>query len=95
MAFPCNQFGKQEPGTNAEIKAFVQGKVPTLFPLFDKIDVNGPNESPVYTFLKSKFPGDIDWNFAKFLVDRSGNVAARYGPREAPSTFEAKIRSLL
>jgi len=100
LAFPCNQFGGQEPGTNAEIKAFAQSKCPNTFPLFDKIDVNGEGEAPLYTFLKSQeggglFGSDILWNFAKFLVNRQGKVVARFGPQEAPSSFEDKIVELI
>jgi len=100
LAFPCNQFGGQEPGTNAEIKAFAQGKCPSTFPLFDKVDVNGENQSPLFAFLKGRqggglFGSDIMWNFGKFLVDRQGTVVARYGPQEAPTSFEDKIVELL
>lgn len=100
MAFPCNQFGGQEPGSNADVKAFAQSKCPSTFPLFAKIDVNGDKEAPLYSFLKSKQGGgmmgnNILWNFAKFLVDRTGKPIARFGPQEAPTSFEQKIVELL
>jgi glutathione peroxidase len=101
LAFPCNQFGGQEPGSNSEIKAFAQQKCPSTFPLFDKIDVNGENAAPLYTFLKSKQGGgfplgdDIVWNFSKFLVNRKGEVVARFGPQESPLSFEDKILQLI
>jgi len=100
LAFPCNQFGGQEPGSNAEVKAFAQQRCPDLFPMFGKIDVNGPSAAPLYTFLKSEQGGgllgdDIVWNFAKFLVNRKGEVVARFGPQEAPTSFENKIVELL
>jgi len=78
MGFPCNQFGGQEPGTNAEIKEYAQGAGIT-FPLFAKIDVNGPKETPVYTFLKKCFPGDITWNFSsKWIINRAGVPVRRF-----------------
>lgn len=99
LAFPCNQFGGQEPGTNAEVKAFAQSKCPDCFPLFDKIDVNGDAESPLYTYLKAEqgsIPtSDIVWNFAKFLVDRTGRPVKRFNPPDAPSSFENEILDLL
>jgi len=100
LAFPCNQFGGQEPGSNAEVKAFAQGKCQNLFPMFAKIDVNGANEAPLYSFLKAEkgggFLGDgIVWNFGKFLVDRTGKPVGRFGPQEAPFSFEDKIVELL
>jgi glutathione peroxidase len=100
LAFPCNQFGGQEPGTNEEIKAFAQGKCSKCFPLFDKIDVNGDAESPLWTFLKAEqgngvLPSDIVWNFTKFLVNRKGEVVKRFNPQESPSSFENDIVDLL
>jgi len=100
LAFPCTQFNGQEPGSNSEIKAFAQQKCPSTFPLFDKIDVNGENAAPLYTFLKSQKGGgllgdDIIWNFAKFLVNRKGEVVARFGPQESPLSFEDKILPLI
>src|SRR4030095_8325260 len=73
LGFPCNQFGGQEPGTDAEIKQFCSSKYNVTFPLFDKIDVNGPQRHPLYTTLAGKdspYPGDIKWNFSKFLIGR-------------------------
>ena len=93
LGFPCNQFGGQEPGTEGEIKTFCETKFGVTFPLFAKIDVNGPNRDPLYAFLTSEptapdGPGDIRWNFAKFLVDRQGNVVARWAPTTAPVSEE-------
>jgi glutathione peroxidase len=85
--FPCNQFGGQEPGTNAEIAKFCQAKFDVSFPMFGKIDVNGKKRHNLYTLLAgeaSPFAGDIDWNFTKFLVDADGKVIARFGSRAAP-----------
>lgn len=100
LAFPCNQFGGQEPGTNADIKEFAKAKCPNLFRLFSKVDVNGPSEAPLYSFLKSERGGgllgdNIVWNFGKFLVNRKGEVVQRFGPQEAPFSFEDKIVELL
>uniref|UniRef100_A0A7S4F465 Glutathione peroxidase n=1 Tax=Chrysotila carterae TaxID=13221 RepID=A0A7S4F465_CHRCT len=100
LAFPCNQFGGQEPGDAAKIRSFVDGYGVT-FPMFAKIDVNGPNTHPVYKFLKKEkreFMGltsDIKWNFAKFLVRRDGSVANRYLPTTSPSSIEKDILALL
>ncbi len=83
LAFPANNFGQQEPGSNAEIHQFCTAKYATTFDLFSKISVQAPNQAPLYTFLTSKttdpkFGGEIEWNFAKFLVDRTGKVVARF-----------------
>ena len=92
LAFPANEFGHQEPGTDAEIKQFcTAGKYNVTFPLFSKIVVKGENVHPLYKFLTSKetdpkFGGDIDWNFAKFLVNRKGEVIARFKARENPDS---------
>jgi glutathione peroxidase len=93
LGFPCNQFGGQEPGTEDEIKTFCETRYGVTFPMFAKIDVNGPKRHPLYAFLTAvqsapDGPGDIQWNFAKFLVDRSGNVAARFSPSTAPVSDE-------
>jgi glutathione peroxidase len=93
LGFPCNQFGGQEPGTENEIKTFCETKFGVTFPLFSKIDVNGPGRDPLYAFLTSEEttpdgPGDIRWNFAKFLVDRQGKVVARFPPTTAPASEE-------
>ncbi|KAJ0769524.1 putative glutathione peroxidase [Helianthus annuus] len=94
LAFPCNQFGAQEPGTNEEIVDFVCTKFKSEFPIFDKIDVNGENAAPVYEFLKTGFygilGGDIQWNFSKFLVDKNGQPVDRYYPTTSPLTIEVK-----
>jgi glutathione peroxidase len=99
LDFPCNQFGKQAPGTDAEINSFCTLKYNTAFPRFSKIDVNGKNESPLYTFLKSERKGvlgsSIKWNFTKFLIDRQGNVALRYGPTHDLSLMEKDITQKL
>lgn len=93
MGFPCNQFGGQEPGSETEIKQFCSSKYDVTFPLFSKIDVNGPGAAPLYKFLTSKDlqpagKGDISWNFEKFLVDREGKVIARFSPRTKPEDAE-------
>ena len=100
LAFPCNQFGAQEPGTNDEIKFFCTEKYNVTFPIFNKIDVNGPNEDPLYTFLKSSKRGflgykPIEWNFAKFLINGNGDVIKRYLPSTKPNKIEKKIAKLL
>ena len=121
LDFPCNQFGHQAPGDDAEIHEFCTAKYQTQFDQFSKIDVNGANEHPVYTYLKTQLqedeikgiknkaamkgveaisktatkPGDIKWNFTKFLVDRSGNVVKRYSPTWVPADMEADIQALL
>jgi glutathione peroxidase len=91
LAFPANEFGAQEPGTDAEIKTFCTTKYSTTFPLFSKIVVKGDGQHELYKFLTSKetnpkFAGDIGWNFAKFLVNRKGEVIARFDPREKPDS---------
>jgi glutathione peroxidase len=91
LGFPCNQFGGQEPGTEAEIAEFCSTKFNVKFPLFAKIEVNGPGRAPLYTFLSgegAKFPGKIGWNFNKFLVGRDGQVIARYESKVAPESEE-------
>ncbi len=95
LGFPCNQFGAQEPGTEAEIKEFCSTKYDVAFPLFAKIDVNGPGRHALYDWLTSQKtapdgPGDIVWNFAKFVIDRSGNVLARFSPPTKPSDPELR-----
>src|SRR5687768_1840434 len=78
LGMPCNQFGNQEPGAAEEIAEFCEINFGVSFPLFAKLEVNGPGEHPLYTWLKAAFPGDIEWNFAKFLITRDGQVAARF-----------------
>eukprot|EP00741_Cyanophora_paradoxa_P013173 tig00000178_g12726.t1 len=96
LAFPSNQFGGQEPGTNEEIKSFVRDKYKARFPLFDKVDVNGANAVPLYKdLLRASFPGDIAWNFEKFLVDRNGVPVARYPPGFPPDDILPDILPLL
>jgi len=91
LAFPCNQFGEQEPGTNEEIKNFCSSKFDVSFKLFDKVDVNGSNKSPLYSILTdNELTGksDIKWNFEKFLIDKDGNVVARYASKVEPTDKE-------
>ena len=91
LAFPCNQFGQQEPGTNEEIKDFCSSKFDVTFKLFDKIDVNGKNQSPLYSILTDNEvtgKADVKWNFEKFLVDKNGNVVARYLSKVDPQSEE-------
>lgn len=100
LGFPCNQFGAQEPGTNEEIKAFCSRKFSVTFPLFDKIDVNGPNRAPLYNLLAgedSLFPGRIKWNFVKFLIGKDGTILQRFAPKVAPDSAElvAAVESAL
>jgi len=96
LAFPCNQFGAQEPGTNDEIAAFASDTYGVTFPMFSKIEVNGDEAADLYKWLKSSAPGadgneDIAWNFTKFLVDRSGKVVKRYDPQVAPVDIAAEL----
>lgn len=100
LGFPCNQFGAQEPGDAADIAQFCKQNYGVSFPLFEKIDVNGPNAHPLYEFLKAKKPGvagskSVKWNFTKFLVDRAGDVRARISPQTAPAAIERDIARLL
>lgn len=86
LAFPANNFGQQEPGTNQEIKSFCFTKYSLTFPLFSKISVKGPDKHPLYQYLteQSPFPGEVEWNFQKYLVDRSGNIVGRFHHRTKP-----------
>ncbi len=100
LGFPCNQFGGQEPGSEAEIRTFCSINYGVAFPLFAKIDVNGPNAHPLYQWLKHEQKGlfgteSIKWNFTKFLIDRAGRVVARFAPRTAPEQIEPEIERLL
>jgi glutathione peroxidase len=91
LGFPCNQFAGQEPGTNEEIKQFCSSKYSVTFPLFDKIEVNGAGRHPLYAALagqESPFPGDIKWNFGKFLVGRDGKILKRFEPKTTPDSPE-------
>jgi glutathione peroxidase len=86
LAFPANNFGQQEPGTDSEIKGFCLTKYSVSFPLFSKISVKGPDKHPLYQYLteQSPFPGEVEWNFQKYLVDRSGRVVGRFHHRTKP-----------
>ena len=99
LAFPANNFGGQEPGTNEDIKKFCSTNYKTSFPLFAKISVKGKDIAPLYHYLttESAFPGDVTWNFAKFLVAPDGRVVARYEPKLDPLTDDvtAKIESTI
>jgi len=100
LGFPCNQFGKQEPGSADEIRSFCTSRFDVTFPLFSKIEVNGPNTPPVYAYLKSAEPGllgseAIKWNFTKFLIGREGRVVKRYAPTTKPEAIEAAIEAQL
>ena len=100
LGFPCNQFGKQEPGDAAQIGSFCEKNYGVTFPMFEKIDVNGTNAHPLYRWLTGEAPGllgleGIKWNFTKFLVDRTGNVVKRYAPVTKPETIAADIEKQL
>jgi len=100
LGFPCNQFGKQEPGDSSKISEFCEINYGVTFPLFDKVDVNGDNAHPLFNFLKSEKPGilgskNIKWNFTKFLVNRKGEVVKRFAPVATPSQIESEISRLL
>lgn len=99
LDFPCNQFGNQAPGSDEEIGNFCSSRYGITFEQFHKIDVNGANEAPLYTFLKSQKTGvmgsKIKWNFTKFLIDRTGNVVERFAPTKTPEAIEKEIEKLL
>lgn len=103
LGFPCNQFGAQEPGAEAEIAQFCELNYGVTFPIFAKIDVNGPDAHPLFKFLKSEQSGllgaiglgAIKWNFTKFLVDRSGKVVDRFAPATAPADLTPAVEKLL
>ncbi|MDO6428730.1 glutathione peroxidase [Thalassotalea sp. 1_MG-2023] len=100
LAFPCNQFGKQEKGDNEAIQQFCDLNFKINFPLMDKVEVNGDNAAPLFTFLKKEAPGifgskSIKWNFTKFLVDGNGNVVKRYSPTTKPEELVNDIERLL
>jgi glutathione peroxidase len=91
LGFPCNDFGAQEPGSNEEIKAFCSSKYNVTFPMFDKLHVKGPEQHPLYAVMSGKgspFPGDVKWNFGKFLVGRDGRILNRFEPKLAPDSDE-------
>lgn len=96
LAFPCDQFGNQEPGTESEIKTFCRTRYSVKFPLFSKIEVNGPNTTPLYTYLKNERPpAEVKWNFTKFLVGRDGKVVKRFEPDTTPEALEPEVVALL
>ena len=100
LAFPCNQFGAQEPGSADEIAEFCKVNYGVSFPLMAKVDVNGPDASPLFDWLKSEKKGlmgstSIKWNFTKFLIDRSGKVVKRYGPQDKPESIARDVEKLL
>src|SRR5262245_36163829 len=100
LGFPCNQFGRQEPGSDSDILCFTKERFSVSFPLFAKIEVNGERQHPLYKYLKHSAKGllgteSIKWNFTKFLSDRNGEIVARFGPATTPSTIEARIQGLL
>ncbi len=100
LAFPCNQFGGQEPGNASEIAEFCKVNFGLTFPLMEKVDVNGDEASPLFDWMKAEKPGlmgskAIKWNFTKFLIDREGNVVKRYAPTDAPKSISKDIEKLL
>ena len=100
LAFPCNQFGGQEPGSDAAIAAFCQARFATTFPLFAKVEVNGEGAHPLFTFLKEQASGflgskAIKWNFTKFLVDGEGRVVKRFAPKATPKSLRGEIEALV
>ena len=95
LDFPCNQFAFQTPGDAEKIDSFCKLKYDTKFPRFAKIKVNGSDADPLYVYLKEQKPGRIGWNFAKFLIDRKGNVVERFAPTDKPKTLEAAIEAEL
>lgn len=91
LGFPCNDFGSQEPGTNEEIKQFCSSKYQVSFPMFDKLHVKGAEQHPLYAVLSGKtspFPGDVKWNFGKFLIGKNGELLKRFEPRTTPDDPE-------
>lgn len=100
LGFPCNQFGKQEPGGSSDIEGFCQINYGVSFPMFEKIDVNGPQTHPLYDWLKNEKSGflgskKIKWNFTKFLLNRDGQVVQRYAPTTKPADMASDIEALL
>lgn len=99
LGFPCNQFAKQDPANNDEIHSFCQLNYGVTFDMFEKIDVNGENAHPLYKFLKKEakglFGNEIKWNFAKFVIDKNGNVVRRFAPTVKPNKMEHKVKELL
>ncbi|TCU62047.1 glutathione peroxidase [Novosphingobium sp. PhB57] len=100
IAFPCNQFGGQEPGSAEEIASFCEVNFGLSFPLMGKVDVNGDDAAPIWTWLKREAPGllgskSVKWNFTKFLIGRDGKVVRRYAPTDKPESLEKDIEALL
>ena len=100
LGFPCNQFGAQEPGSNEEVKSFCDLNYNVSFKMFDKIDVNGSDASPLFKFLKHESPGimgteAIKWNFTKFLVNKDGQVIKRFAPKDGESEIESELQKIL
>ncbi|MBV1908128.1 MAG: glutathione peroxidase [Kangiellaceae bacterium] len=100
LGFPCNQFGKQEPGDGEAIQSFCDLNFKTSFPLFKKVDVNGDKALPLYNYMKTQAPGvlgskSIKWNFTKFLVNRKGEVIKRFAPKDKPENLSKQIEELL
>ena len=99
LAFPCDQFGHQEPGTNAEIQQFCQLNYGVTFAVFGKLEVNGEGADPLYQYLTAQKPGpkggDIQWNFTKFLIDQNGEIVERFEPDVEPEMLEPRVQELL
>ena len=100
LGFPCNQFGAQESGTNEEIQAFCDLTFNVSFKMFDKIEVNGANASPLFKYLKHESPGilgteAVKWNFTKFLVNKDGQVVKRFAPKDGQSAIESELQKIL
>lgn len=100
LGFPCNQFGQQEPGGKAQISEFCELNYGVSFPMFDKVDVNGPGAHPLFNFLTQEKPGvlgskKIKWNFTKFLINRQGEVVKRFAPLTTPAALATHIKALL
>ncbi len=100
LGFPCNQFGKQDPGSNEQINEFCELNYGVTFPMFQKIEVNGDNTHPLFKYLKEQAPGllgttAIKWNFTKFLVGKDGKVVARFAPKDTPEKIESEVSKLL
>ncbi len=100
LGFPCNQFGAQEPGSSTEIREFCVSRYDVTFPMFARVEVNGPNAHPLFQYLKREQKGvlgteAIKWNFTKFLVDRQGRAVKRYAPKDTPESIAPDIQKLL
>lgn len=100
LGFPCNQFGAQEPGAEAEIQTFCTTNFGVSFPMFAKVDVNGDDAHPIYEYLKDSLPGllgikAVKWNFTKFLVDKNGKPVKRYAPQDKPEDIASDVKELL